>query len=247
MSCLILRLAGPMQSWGIQSRFVERDTSREPTKSGVVGLLCAALGIDREDDAGLQKLASLPMGIRVDHLGTFSRDYHTAGGGTIPGLKTYCVINAQKKLDEKRTILSNRYYLADAEFHAAIESSDTSLLESFETALHSPHWPLYLGRKSFVPTPPLCLGIKEGSIREALQSISWRQRREREEPPTMLRLMRECGPDEGVARMDIPLSFANSRRRFTVRYVIQEFIEDFPIKGWKEETDVSVTVDSQST
>ena len=44
MSVLLVRLAGPMQSWGSQSRFSHRDTEREPTKSGVVGLLSAALG-----------------------------------------------------------------------------------------------------------------------------------------------------------------------------------------------------------
>ena len=43
MSVLLLRLAGPMQAWGTQSRFTVRDTGLEPSKSGVIGLLCAAL------------------------------------------------------------------------------------------------------------------------------------------------------------------------------------------------------------
>jgi len=43
MPTLLLRLAGPMQSWGLSSRFTIRDTSLEPSKSGVLGLLCAAL------------------------------------------------------------------------------------------------------------------------------------------------------------------------------------------------------------
>ncbi len=243
MNCLILRLAGPMQSWGIQSRFVERDTGREPSKSGVIGLLCAALGIDREDDTRLQELAALPMGIRVDRSGTFSRDYQTAGGGMVPGIQ-YGVINAAQ--NAKRTIVSNRYYLADAEFHAAVESSDVRLLESFEAVLNAPHWPLYLGRKSFVPTPPLCLGIREGGIRDVLKSIPWQKRRDWEEPPKALRLMLECGPDEGAVRMDVPLSFANGRRRFALRHVKPVAIEGFPVRDLKEETDVSLTADSQS-
>ena len=49
MKTLLMRLAGPMQSWGTQSQFRERDTGLEPSKSGVIGLLCAALGRPREE------------------------------------------------------------------------------------------------------------------------------------------------------------------------------------------------------
>ena len=49
MAVLLLRLAGQMQSWGTQSRFSNRDTDLEPSKSGVIGLLCAAMGIPRDD------------------------------------------------------------------------------------------------------------------------------------------------------------------------------------------------------
>ena len=45
MAVLMLRLAAPMQSWGTDSKFEVRKTNREPTKSGVVGLLAAALGL----------------------------------------------------------------------------------------------------------------------------------------------------------------------------------------------------------
>ena len=79
---LLLRLAGPMQSWGTQSRFTVRDTGSEPSKSGVIGLLCAALGLGRA--APLDEFASLRMGVRVDAPGMMQVDYHTAGGGTLP-------------------------------------------------------------------------------------------------------------------------------------------------------------------
>ena len=46
MPTLLLRLVGPMQSWGTTSRFDQRDTGKEPSKSGIVGLLAAAMGID---------------------------------------------------------------------------------------------------------------------------------------------------------------------------------------------------------
>src|ERR1039457_3308223 len=71
---LLLRLAGPMQSWGLDSRFDQRDTGLEPSKSGVLGLVCAALGKPRDDRAGpwpsLSQLASLRMGVRVMREGT---------------------------------------------------------------------------------------------------------------------------------------------------------------------------------
>ena len=53
MATLLLRLAAPLQSWGADSKFETRKTNREPTKSGVIGLLAAALGLRRDDAAGL--------------------------------------------------------------------------------------------------------------------------------------------------------------------------------------------------
>jgi CRISPR system Cascade subunit CasD len=82
-STLLLRLAGPMQSWGTQSRFGIRDTGLEPSKSGVIGLLCAALGWGREHD--VTDLAELRMGVRVDRAGVLRTDYHTVGGGRVGG------------------------------------------------------------------------------------------------------------------------------------------------------------------
>ena len=97
MSVLLMRLSGPMQAWGVQSRFGVRDTTREPSKSGVVGLLAAALG--RPRDAAIDDLAALRMGVRVDREGTLLRDYHTAQ-------EVY-----RAKGGIKPTELSTRYYL----------------------------------------------------------------------------------------------------------------------------------------
>jgi len=55
MSTLLLKLAAPMQSWGLASKFDTRDTAREPTKSGVIGLLAAALGINRDNNEELTR------------------------------------------------------------------------------------------------------------------------------------------------------------------------------------------------
>ena len=71
MSTLLLRLAGPMQSWGTQSRFTIRDSGLEPSKSGVIGLLCAALGKPRTEEAGaseptLEELANVAVFMASD-------------------------------------------------------------------------------------------------------------------------------------------------------------------------------------
>lgn len=83
MPTLLMRLHGPLQSWGTTSRFDERDTQLEPSKSGVVGLLCAALGRDRAEP--VDDLAALRMGVRVDREGVPMRDYQTATGVLIAG------------------------------------------------------------------------------------------------------------------------------------------------------------------
>ena len=76
MSLLLLRLAGPLQSWGSASRFARRDTEREPTKSGVLGLLAAAQGRRRTDS--IEDLLDLTFGVRVDQPGAVLQDFHTA-------------------------------------------------------------------------------------------------------------------------------------------------------------------------
>jgi CRISPR system Cascade subunit CasD len=222
MTCLLLRLAGPMQSWGTQSRFGVRDTGREPSKSGVIGLLCAAVGIDRSDDTALAPLAALTMAVRVDHEGVFSRDFHTAGGGSLNG-QDYGVIKASGAKGD--TVLSERFYLADAEFLVALEGPEP-LLRQLEAALVQPVWTLWLGRKSFTPTPPLCLEIMEGSAKEVLEKIPWHQRA-REKAPPYLRLVLECARGEGATRMDVPLSFVEGARRFASRHVRMDQLKDF--------------------
>ncbi len=79
---LIARLAGPLQSWGALARFDHRDTHSRPTKSGFIGLLAAACGLDRADDLG--PLTELRFAVRADRPGTPVRDFHVVGGGHYP-------------------------------------------------------------------------------------------------------------------------------------------------------------------
>ena len=73
---LLIPLEGPLQAWGLDSRFELRQTAAEPSKSGVIGMCCAALGRDRSE--AIDDLAALLFGVRVDREGRLTRDFHTA-------------------------------------------------------------------------------------------------------------------------------------------------------------------------
>lgn len=225
---LLLRLVGPMQSWGSQSRFDQRDTGLEPTKSGVLGLVCAAIGIPRGDDAALAELASLWMGLRVDREGVVCRDYQTVGGGKWPGEKRYGVIKADGSAPE--TVVSTRYYLADAGFLVALGGA-RGVLERVQVALTSPVWPLCLGRKAFPPSEPVWLpeGVVDMAPEEALSQYPCiaqpRVRSRQAKRDLRLRALLECDAGEGQPRMDQPVSFALHRRRFAVRHVKTQWID----------------------
>lgn len=209
---ILMRLAGPMQSWGSRSRFDERDTEREPTKSGVVGLLCAALGRPRE--APLDDLSALRVGVRVDREGLLERDFQTALG-----------VRKADPSARPDTSTSSRYYLADAVFLVGLESSDLALLESIDRALVAPRWPLALGRKAFVPGEPVRLpdGLRrETSLERALREYPALRKPSRGSgaPEAKARLQLECAPGEaGEPRQDVPLSFVPEERRFSGRSV----------------------------
>lgn len=209
MSVLLLRLAGPMQSWGTRSRFTHRDTGLEPSRSGVIGLLCAALGRPREEP--LDDFLPLKMAVRVDREGRLMRDYHTAQN----------VRRADPTKGTQNTVLSERFYLADADFLVGLEG-DREFLERLDDALCRPVWPLFLGRKSFVPTLPVSEGVTEGALIDVLKH--WRRyHRQREEWPKELRYVVEVAYGEGEPRPDVPLSFVSRDRRFAVRHVKTEF------------------------
>lgn len=209
MATLLIRLVGPMQAWGTRSRFDDRDSEAEPSKSGVLGLCAAALGIDRAEP--VNHLAALRFGVRVDREGVVRSDYHTAQ--LFPG--------------ERRggTSVTRRTYLADAAFWAAL-SGERPPLERLEAALRNPHWPLALGRKSFPPSHPVWLGggVHDGELLDVLRAAPI-LRGERDDPHAPFRFVvdrdavggdtRRLSP--GVRRDDPVAPFAE--RRYALRDV----------------------------
>ncbi|MBN1877688.1 MAG: type I-E CRISPR-associated protein Cas5/CasD [Anaerolineae bacterium] len=218
MHTLLLRLVGPLQSWGTQSHFTVRDTGLEPSKSGVMGLLCAALGWPRT--APVEELASLMMGVRIDQEGTMARDYHTAMN----------IFTAGGKL--KPTEPSNRYYLANAAFLVGLESPDLDMLQTLHAALRNPVWPFYLGRKAFVPGEPVWLedGLHSNTtLLDALCTYPWLGPND-QDPPEQVRFVLE-DPNGETVRLDQPLSFAE--RRFAPRRVTTTFINIKDLPGFQ--------------
>ncbi|MBA4190934.1 MAG: type I-E CRISPR-associated protein Cas5/CasD [Planctomycetaceae bacterium] len=199
-----------MQSWGTRSRFSNRDTGLEPSRSGVIGLLCAAVGVPREDDEKLKEFATdkLKMAVRVDREGRLMRDYHTAQN--IP--------RADTTKSPQETVLSERFYLADADFLVGLQGM-RPLLEKLAGALRSPVWQVCLGRKAFVPSLPLCDGVVEGELLDVLKAHPWRKRSRFDKPEKPLRCVIEVPFGTGEPRQDVPLSFASRNRKFDTRYV----------------------------
>lgn len=135
MPVLLLRLAAPLQSWGVESKFDTRRTLGYPTKSGVIGLVASAMGRERTEP--LDDLNELEIGIRVENEGRQIRDYHTADG------------------EKDKKYITHRFYLSDATFLVGLEHKDAGFIEKIEDALKHPAFPLFLGRRSCPPTLPL--------------------------------------------------------------------------------------------
>ncbi len=211
MATLLLRISAPLQSWGTQSHFSHRDTGREPSKSGIIGLLCAALGRPRQ--AAIDDLRSLRMGVRSDQPGAILRDFHTAGNDG------YYKVGGG--IARKNPIVSERYYLSDAKFLVGLEG-ERALLENLQTALKAPQWFLFFGRKAFLPAERVWLpdGLREADLLAALSAYPFLGAPAKQ-MDKRLRLLLE--DDSGaIVYNDQPISFKPRRfipRRLRAAYV----------------------------
>lgn len=210
MAVLLLRIAAPLQSWGDKSRFVRRDTCREPTKSGIVGLIASAQGRSRED--AVSDLSELEFGVRIDQPGSLVRDFQT-----------------EHKADGKPMPLTNRYYLADAAFLVALGGGLTVLKAISESLLH-PKRPLYFGRRSCPAVLPLVRHLYEGEsdIRKVLANESWAASDWFKAKDASKRLELVCDGRDGElceSRADYPLSFSGvGERAYATRPVWRGFV-----------------------
>ena len=209
MPVLLLRLAGPLQSWGSASRFARRATDPQPTKSGVIGLVAAALGFAREDS--LAEFDGLRFGVRTDQPGRLIDDFQTA-----------------RTLDGDSLPLSRRFYLSDAVFLAGLESGDRVQLERFRAAIAAPRYPLFLGRRSCPPDGPILSWIVDEGLRVALREADWqagevyRERRGSAARPLPVAIDADASSGESghlESKRDVPLSFDPRGRRYGIRAI----------------------------
>lgn len=211
MSVLLLRLAGPLQSWGSSSRFARRGTEVAPTKSGVIGLLAAAKGVRRTEP--LTELLSLEFGVRLDQPGQILRDFQTA-----------------RSLDGRDSApLTYRFYLSDAAFLAAV-SGEQELLHGLMEALQRPRFSLYLGRRSCPPAVPISLGVHDGTLDDTLASWPWLAAdwyRRKAARTVRLEIIRDARPGEPVTETlpDEPVSFDSAHRQHTWRSILRQHVD----------------------
>jgi CRISPR system Cascade subunit CasD len=152
---LALLLDGPLQSWGFASRFERRTTGLHPTKSGIIGLICAAMGLGKgspEERKLLPELAASKMtSITIPREARLRRleDYHTVlGTRRASGTMNW------------DAVVTRREYLLDARFGVIVEAP-RSVVERAAAALQDPVWGLWLGRKSCIPAEPIGRGLFE--------------------------------------------------------------------------------------
>ena len=208
MSTLLLRFAGPLQAWGADSRFDMRRTNREPTKSGVIGLIASALGLHR--DAPLDELNRLHFGVRVDREGVLLRDLHTV------------------RKDKNTSYMTTRYYLSDAVFLVGLYSDDETLMQRLEHAVRNPAHPLFLGRRSCPPEGRVCLGLRQMPLEEALKSEPSLIPPKPSKPGEPQRARIVLDDPRGTARLnDLPVSFSPYNRQYAYR-AAREMWNTFP-------------------
>ncbi len=227
---IFLRLEGPLQAWGTQeSKFVIRASDEAPTKSGIIGLLCASMGISRrEAKEWFPRFHKLKIGVRIDRPGIRWWDYNTIGAkiGSLTAVGKPKYTATTKEIE---TLLSRREFLCDASFLVAIRG-EPQLIQLIHEALLNPKWTLYLGRKSCPPSVPIHSGdiVSHDDLVSALKSIPWRPRSKNDKKPEKLTCLTDWtptddkpyAPDDAEIWYDMPDSF--ERPSHHPRFVIRE-------------------------
>lgn len=236
MKSLLLKFAGPLQSWGTSSHFETRHTDYYPSKSAVIGMIAAAFGYRRNEshDADLRQLNELAFAVRIDQQGNLLKDYHIASKCKPTG-------------EFDRNYVTNRYCLEDAVFLVALGSEDSLLLEKIEQALTAPYFQLCLGRRSFPLLYDFIIGMQEEDPFTLLKTHpwvaqKWQQKKIKSLNSTSDDLFIPIYADADLLtpyqssmehpfvrklRHDIAFSFSSKNRRFGYRY---EARFDLPLK-----------------
>lgn len=230
---LLLWLEGPLQSWGYESKFNRRDTLEFPTKSGILGLICAALGASGEQNAFLDRFARLRQTIlsfeptdKSDKT-LMLRDFQMIGSGYDVSKDIWQDLLIPKKADGKNpnnssgTKLTYRYYLQNAVFAVIVEVPE-DLNEAITNALQNPVYDLYLGRKCCVPSEFVYQGVFD-SEQAARQCALDKGKTHNPELKLDFKVIDGYSPDGDVIVLnDVPLQFGTVKK-YTNRQVTKIF------------------------
>lgn len=173
---LVFRLYGPLASWGELAVGEQRASAVYPSRSALLGLLGAALGIRRDDDAGQAALSeSCRFGVKLVSAGLPLRDYHTVQSPELPKKFSYYT-RKQEMRDKSKlgTILTSREYRCDSLAIVAVAGRDDATydLATLAASLQSPVFVPYLGRKSCPLALPLAASVGQfASLKHALDSL----------------------------------------------------------------------------
>ncbi len=208
MKTILLKMAGPLQSWGTGSHFESRKTDRYPSKSAVIGLIAASFGYRRDADEEIAQLNELDFAVRIDQPGRLLRDYHTAAKYKPNG-------------SFERTYVTNRYYLEDAVFVAALGHKDEDFMNRIQDALHHPYFQPFLGRRSLPLPADFFLGVTTESVIDSLCKVPWQASKwfqKGKQPRLDLYCDAELIPSAPqMVRQDRVLSFSQRERKLTFR------------------------------
>ena len=209
MKTILLKFAGPLQSWGTSSHFETRHTDFYPSKSAVIGVIAASLGYRRNEDEKIRKLNELDFAVRVDQQGNLLRDWHNA--------------KSDKRKDPYTT---NRYYLEDAVFVVAISHQNHAFMKMIEDGLRSPYFQSFMGRRACPLPVDFIIQVTNDSALDSLKQLDWQasawyMKRESSDNWISLEIYTASyltGKESYQLRQDKVLSFSQKERKFGFRY-----------------------------
>lgn len=167
---LVVRLTAALSSMGDVAGHSRRGAERWPGKSAVLGMLGAALGVDRADSNGQAALAKhYGVSVLVRKPGSLMMDFHTSQ--TIPSAAARNPLSRKEALERAsvagkiNTTITHREYREDVIMDVAIEAYADARwsLPHIQSALMRPYYVLYFGRKACPLTAPLAPRIVEAS------------------------------------------------------------------------------------
>lgn len=116
----------------------------------------------------------------------------------------------------RTALITERWYLADASFVAALEHPDRSFLDSVAHALEHPQRLLWLGRKSCPPSGTIAGRIREGKLGEVLTDTALLP--DATDPCPWAWIECQPGTAGSTSLTDQPVSFHPDQRSHTSRW-----------------------------